>query len=79
MTALKSIGYPVPNTIHLCQDDAIIGTPFYLYEYTRGICHKDPTLPNMDPLIRTKVLLSMNEVWKSCMLFISLIEILTLI
>ena len=38
-----------PRTYALCEDDAVIGTAFYLMEYVEGRILWDPTLPGMTP------------------------------
>ncbi|MEE9277374.1 MAG: phosphotransferase, partial [Dehalococcoidia bacterium] len=48
MTALAGANVPVPRTDLLCEDDAIIGTPFFVMEYVRGRLFRDPTLPDVD-------------------------------
>ena len=48
MSALAGTGVPVPKTFALCEDDAVIGTAFYVMEYIEGRIIWDPTLPGMD-------------------------------
>ena len=33
MTALGSVGAPVPKTLLFCDDASILGTPFFMYEF----------------------------------------------
>ncbi len=49
MTALRDSAVPVPKTYLLCQDDAIIGTPFYVMEMVPGRVLIDPLLPSLAP------------------------------
>lgn len=37
LTALHPLGVPVPRPIVLCQDEAVIGAPFYVMEHVDGI------------------------------------------
>lgn len=47
MAALAHTGVPVAKMLVLCEDAAVIGTPFYLMEYIDGRILWDPTLPGM--------------------------------
>jgi aminoglycoside phosphotransferase (APT) family kinase protein len=47
MSALAGTGVPVARMIALCENDAVIGTAFYLMEYVDGRILWDPTLPGM--------------------------------
>jgi aminoglycoside phosphotransferase (APT) family kinase protein len=47
MSALATTGVPVATMVALCEDDAVIGTAFYLMEYVEGRILWDPTLPGM--------------------------------
>ena len=44
MRALGPTGVPVPNARLLCEDPAVIGTPFYLMDYVDGAVHEDVKL-----------------------------------
>ncbi len=46
MKALGPTNVPVPNMVHLCEDDAIIGTPFFLMEMVEGRVLTDLHLPS---------------------------------
>lgn len=46
MTALKG-SVPVPTTRVFCDDPAVIGTPFFCYNYVDGRFLKDPALPTI--------------------------------
>ncbi|HMC71313.1 MAG TPA: phosphotransferase family protein, partial [Mycobacteriales bacterium] len=41
MTALASTDVPVPQTLALCTDDAVLGAPFYVMERVRGHIVRD--------------------------------------
>ena len=47
ITALHRSGFPVAKTYCLCQDDAIIGTAFYVMDYVAGRVLWEPSLPGM--------------------------------
>src|SRR5881397_2337853 len=52
MSALAHSDVPVPKTYTLCEDEAVIGTAFYLMEYVAGRIVWDPTLPGMTKALR---------------------------
>ena len=52
ITALAGSGVPVPRTYVLCQDDAVIGTWFYVMECVPGRVLTDPRLPDETPADR---------------------------
>ena len=62
MTALAGTGVPVAKTYALCEDDAVIGTAFYLMEYVEGRILWDPTLPGMTPEMRAAHYDELNRV-----------------
>src|SRR6185295_715578 len=45
--ALEGTDVPVPRMLHLCEDDSIIGTVFYVMEFVRGTVFWDPALPEL--------------------------------
>jgi aminoglycoside phosphotransferase (APT) family kinase protein len=47
MSALSGTDVPVAKTYALCEDEAVIGTAFYLMEYVEGRILWDPLLPGM--------------------------------
>jgi aminoglycoside phosphotransferase (APT) family kinase protein len=62
MTALASTDVPVPRMYGLCEDDAVIGTAFYVMEHVDGRVLWDPALPGMEPAQRAAVFDEMNRV-----------------
>jgi aminoglycoside phosphotransferase (APT) family kinase protein len=46
--ALADAGVPVARAHALCEDDAVIGTAFYVMEYVAGRVFWDPSLPGME-------------------------------
>ena len=55
MKALSNSSVPVPKMLHLCEDDSIIGTIFYLMEFVEGRIFWDPTLPEVNKEQRREI------------------------
>jgi aminoglycoside phosphotransferase (APT) family kinase protein len=53
---------PVPRPYALCQDDAVIGTAFYIMEFLPGRILADPKMPGISPADRGRIFDSMNDV-----------------
>ncbi|KAF7549461.1 hypothetical protein G7046_g8343 [Stylonectria norvegica] len=49
MHALEHTDVAVPKTYGLCEDDSIIGTPFYIMEFLDGRIFEDFTMPGVTP------------------------------
>lgn len=62
MTALANTAVPVAKTYHLCEDDSVIGSMFYLMEFIDGRVMWDPSLPGMSPEQRAAIYSEMNRV-----------------
>jgi aminoglycoside phosphotransferase (APT) family kinase protein len=62
ITALAATDVPVPRTYVLCEDAAIIGTPFYVMDYVAGRIFWEPTLPGLSPDERGRIYDAMNDV-----------------
>ncbi|MDD3761673.1 MAG: phosphotransferase [Nevskiales bacterium] len=62
ITALAGTDVPVAKTYCLCEDDAVIGTAFYIMEYVEGRILWDPALPGYAPEVRTAMFDEMNRV-----------------
>jgi aminoglycoside phosphotransferase (APT) family kinase protein len=62
MTGLWDTAVPVPRTRLLCEDDAVIGTDFYLMDFVDGRVLWDPQLPELDAAERAGVYAEMNRV-----------------
>jgi aminoglycoside phosphotransferase (APT) family kinase protein len=43
MSALADTGIPVPTTICMCEDDAVLGAPFYMMDRLDGITLRSPS------------------------------------
>src|SRR5262245_803649 len=62
MTALRKSDVPVPETIALCEDTAVIGTPFFVMSYVPGRVIADPSLPGFTPAERSALYQDMARV-----------------
>lgn len=62
MSALANTCVPVARAYHLCNDNSIIGSMFYLMEFVDGRVIWDPTLPGMNNAKRTAIYNEMNRV-----------------
>ncbi|HXJ83759.1 MAG TPA: phosphotransferase [Candidatus Methylomirabilis sp.] len=62
ISALCGTGVPVPKSYALCEDPAVIGTPFYIMEYVRGRVLVDPRLPGLPSTERAQIYDAMNDV-----------------
>ncbi|MFC7334398.1 phosphotransferase [Rhodocista pekingensis] len=74
MRALRDTAAPVPTVRLLCEDEGVIGTPFYVMDYIDGRIFTDVTLPDLAPAERTALYDSMNATlaalhqvdWQAC-------------
>jgi aminoglycoside phosphotransferase (APT) family kinase protein len=62
ISALAGTGVPVPRAYALCEDDSVIGTPFYIMEFVDGRVLWESHLPGMAPAERASTYDAMNEV-----------------
>jgi aminoglycoside phosphotransferase (APT) family kinase protein len=62
MHALSDSAVPVPRMLHYCEDDALIGTPFYIMEHVTGRVVIDQSLPGLNRSERAAVYDDMNRV-----------------
>ncbi|WP_120971786.1 phosphotransferase [Comamonas sp. lk] len=62
MSALQGSEVPVPRMFAYCDDETLIGTPFYLMEFLEGRVWMDQSLPGMAPAERRAVYREMNRV-----------------
>ncbi|WP_339865296.1 phosphotransferase [Paremcibacter congregatus] len=60
--ALGGTDVPVATPLHLCQDEDVIGSWFYVMNYIDGRIFWDPALPNFTPAERGALYLEMNRV-----------------
>ncbi|MFV1496326.1 phosphotransferase family protein [Phaeobacter sp. JH20_02] len=61
-TALRNTEVPVAMMHHLCEDDSVIGSSFYLMEHVVGRNFSDPSLPDLSPTERGAVMNEMSRV-----------------
>lgn len=62
ITALGATKVPVPRTYALCEDESIIGTPFYVMDYVGGRIFWEPSLPGLSRDERARIYDEMNDV-----------------
>jgi aminoglycoside phosphotransferase (APT) family kinase protein len=60
--ALHAVGFPVAKPYVLCEDDAVIGTAFYLMDCVEGRVLWDQSLPGMDKAGRRAIWEELNRV-----------------
>lgn len=65
LAALHDTDVPVAKVFHLCDDDSVIGSMFYVMEYIDGRVMWDPALPNATPESRRAIYDEMNRVLAS--------------
>jgi aminoglycoside phosphotransferase (APT) family kinase protein len=62
IAALRDTGVPVAPALHLCDDSAVVGTPFYVMGFVDGRVFWDPTLPDLSNPERTALYDDINRV-----------------
>ena len=62
IAALADSQVPVPNALHLCEDESVIGQMFYVMDYVAGRVFTDLTLPGCTPAERATAYLSSASV-----------------
>ena len=62
LSALYPTALPVAKALHLCDDDSIIGSMFYVMEFMPGRVLWDPSLPDSNKNQRTAIYDEMNRV-----------------
>ena len=60
MKALEHTGVPVPRMRHLCTDDSVIGTAFYVMDFLDGRIFRDATLPGISKSDRAAIYDELN-------------------
>jgi len=60
--ALAGTGVPVARAHALCEDESVIGTPFYVMEYVSGRVFWDPQLPGLESAERAAIHDEINRV-----------------
>lgn len=56
--------YPVPKPLLLCDNENIIGTPFYVMEFVEGRIFRDPELKALPATERAKYYNALVDVLK---------------
>lgn len=72
--ALAGSDVPVAAMYHLCEEESVIGTMFYVMEHVEGRHFDDPRLPDLGPEERAAVFDEMNRVL-ACLHEIDLAEV----
>jgi len=62
MRALQGTDVPVPRMLAYCEDDSLLGTPFYVMEFLQGRVLWEQALPGMQPAERAAHYDEMNRV-----------------
>jgi aminoglycoside phosphotransferase (APT) family kinase protein len=61
MSALKGSAVPVATVPLMCEDSAVIGTPFYVMAFLDGRIFRDPGLPGVDTTERAAIYRAMSD------------------
>lgn len=62
ISKLAAQGIPVATPRFLCEDERVIGTPFYAMDYIRGRVFTQPAMPDSTPADRTAAYHAMGAV-----------------
>ena len=62
MRALQGTEVPVPRMLAYCEDESIVGTPFYVMDFLQGRVFMDPALPDSTPAERGAIYREMGRV-----------------
>jgi aminoglycoside phosphotransferase (APT) family kinase protein len=62
LRALEGTGVPVPRVLLFCEDETVVGTPFYVMEHIPGRVFADRALPGCSPEERAAIYGDMNRV-----------------
>ncbi|KAF3932479.1 hypothetical protein ABW19_dt0206761 [Dactylella cylindrospora] len=65
--ALQNTPVPTPRVHVLCEDDSIIGTPFYIMEFVKGRIFENYAIPEVSPTDR-------KLIWKSAIQTLALLH-----
>jgi aminoglycoside phosphotransferase (APT) family kinase protein len=60
LSALAGQGFPVPEPLVLCEDEAVIGTSFYVMQHVEGRIFWDCAMPDLSPGERAAIFDAMN-------------------
>lgn len=70
LKALGKTDVPVPEVFCLCEDNAIIGTPFYIMEFLDGRHFTDPSMPDVSAEERTALYVKPTRIMLSNRIFL---------
>ncbi len=59
LTALQGTAVPVPQPLHYCADEQVLGTPFYLMQWLQGRVFQDYATPGVSAAERTELFYAM--------------------
>jgi len=62
-----SSSVPVPRALCLCEDEAVVGTPFYIMSFLDGRVIEDPAMPGLSPAER-------REMWREAVRTLALLH-----
>ena len=62
ITALSQTNVPVPKTYGLCEDEDVVGTPFFVMDFLDGEVYWDHMLPKLSKEERIKIYQQKNKV-----------------
>jgi aminoglycoside phosphotransferase (APT) family kinase protein len=62
MRALGPTPVPVPRMIVYCEDQSVVGTPFFIMEYVSGRIYRDHALPGLSRETRARIYDELNRV-----------------
>jgi aminoglycoside phosphotransferase (APT) family kinase protein len=62
ITALRDSGVPVARSYVLCEDESVIGTPFYVMDFVDGRVIWDPSMPGASNAERAAIYAELNHV-----------------
>ena len=60
MQALTATDVPVPAPVLLCEDEEVLGTPFFVMDFVEGRTENDPRCPGLDKAVRAALYDAMN-------------------
>jgi aminoglycoside phosphotransferase (APT) family kinase protein len=60
MSALGTLGFPVPVMRALCEDETVIGTAFYVMDFLEGRIFRDARMPGLAPAERAALYDDLN-------------------
>jgi aminoglycoside phosphotransferase (APT) family kinase protein len=61
ISALAASGFPVPRAHHLCTDETVIGSAFYVMDHVEGRVFWEPHAPGLDARERATLFAGLND------------------